>query len=416
MYINDLIAARADKMAFNNVFVPKNFTTNNSHIFDVSNGSSEAENNAHREFSYRIVVGVILGHVIFFTILGNSLVVSAVVCFRRLRSVTNYFVVSLAIADLTVAVFVMPYSLLFEIYGEWRFGWVFCYFWISCDVTCCTASILHLCVISLDRYLAITGPLSYHRRMSKLRAMAMIISVWICSVAISFLPIFLGWFADHSQVQLYADTTDCGLYVNKVYAVISSATSFYIPLLVMLCVYFKIFRIAQSQAREIQRLETAVESSDPSNMRLRRKSRKFKKDFKAIRTLGTLMGVFCVSWLPFFLMYVIMPFCSSCHFPSSLVATITWLGYINSSLNPCIYTFLNRDFRIAFRKLITCNALIRMMFSEDASNMAQTNINGDTISYDERQTCLRDMSPRKLPRVNGAHNKAKSNVTFETDM
>nr|AKQ63050.1 orphan G-protein coupled receptor 46 [Platynereis dumerilii] len=370
-------------------------------------------------YTQRIIIGILLGNIIFLTVFGNCLVISAVVCFRRLRSVTNYFVVSLAVADMTVAVFVMPYSLLFEIYGEWRFGWVFCYFWISCDVTCCTASILHLCVISLDRYLAITGPLSYHRRMSKLRAVTMIVGVWICSIAISFLPIFLGWFADHSQMDLYTDSANCGLYVNKIYAVISSAMSFYIPLVVMLCVYFKIFRIAQSQAREIHRLEKSVDfSSGPNDLRFGRKSRKFKKDIKAIRTLGTLMGLFCVSWLPFFLMYLIMPFCSSCNFPATLVSAITWLGYINSSINPCIYTLLNRDFRIAFRKLVTCNALVNALQSEHSSNQAalgKSAIKGDS-SIEERQN-LRDMSPHLVIRaksnINGHSSHIRKNVAFE---
>jgi len=97
--------------------------------------------------------GFLLCLIIAFTLAGNCLVCAAVASYRRLRSsVTNYFVVSLAVADLTVAILVMPYSVAFELYGKWRYGWVFCYFWISCDVTCCTASILHLCVISLDRY------------------------------------------------------------------------------------------------------------------------------------------------------------------------------------------------------------------------------------------------------------------------
>ena len=149
---------------------------------------------------YELLFGSLLSLIIVVTLLGNGLVVTAVASFRRLRSVTNYFVVSLAVADITVAILVMPYALVYDISEEWRYGWVFCYFFISCDVTCCTASILHLCVIALDRYLAITQPFSYHRKMSKRRALIMIASVWICSSAISFVPIYLGWFADHTKV------------------------------------------------------------------------------------------------------------------------------------------------------------------------------------------------------------------------
>ena len=306
-----------------------------------------------------VIIGVTLSIIIMMTLLGNGLVVAAVMNFRRLRSVTNYFVVSLAVADLTVATLVMPYALVYELNGSWRFGWIFCYFWISCDVTCCTASILHLCVISMDRYLAITQPLTYKCRMSRRRALFIIAGVWICSGAISFLPIYLGWFADHDMMVLYTDSPECGLYVNKVYAVISSMTSFYIPLLVMIFSYLRIFRIASKQAKEIKKQEESIpfglqNNGNSKDSNLYRRSKKFRRDVKAIKTLGTLMGLFCVCWLPFFLTYLILPFCPSCHVPPLLVSLITWLGYANSSINPCVYAFLNRDFRSAYKKILSC--------------------------------------------------------------
>lgn len=76
------------------------------------------------------------------------------------------------------------------------------------------------------------------------------------------------------------------------------------------------------------------------------------KERRAARTLGIIMGVFVVCWLPFFLMYVILPFCSVCCPSRRVVNFITWLGYINSVLNPIIYTIFNMDFRRAFRKLL----------------------------------------------------------------
>lgn len=76
------------------------------------------------------------------------------------------------------------------------------------------------------------------------------------------------------------------------------------------------------------------------------------KERRAARTLGIIMGVFVVCWLPFFLMYVIVPFCESCCPSRRLINFITWLGYINSVLNPIIYTIFNMDFRRAFRKLL----------------------------------------------------------------
>jgi 5-hydroxytryptamine receptor 1 len=76
------------------------------------------------------------------------------------------------------------------------------------------------------------------------------------------------------------------------------------------------------------------------------------KEWRAARTLGIIMGVFVVCWLPFFLMYVIVPFCVSCCPSDKLRNFMTWLGYMNSALNPLIYTIFNMDFRRAFKKLL----------------------------------------------------------------
>ncbi|XP_074644034.1 putative G-protein coupled receptor No18 [Tubulanus polymorphus] len=302
----------------------------------------------------RYIIGILLFMIIVVTLIGNALVVLSVINFRRLRSVTNCFVVSLATADITVAILVMPSAIVYELLGIWKFGWIFCYFWISCDVMCCTASILHLCVISLDRYWAITDPYKYKQRTSKCRTAIMITSVWLCSALISFIPIYLGWFADDPD-SIYQDTPVCGLNVNQVYAVISSMTSFYIPLLVMVFAYWRIFRIARKQALEIEKMERSLRNHFSYNdENFNRKSKNVSKDSKAIRTLGTIMGIFIISWLPFFLMYIIIPFCSECWLPKIVVSFLTWLGYANSFINPCVYAYLNKDFNMAFRKLLSC--------------------------------------------------------------
>jgi len=111
-----------------------------------------------------VIKSLVLFCVILGALIGNGLVVAAVVGYRRLRSVTNHFVVSLAVADLTVAVLVMPVSALFELrHSESHFSWQFCYFWISCDVTCCTASRVLYLHITSSSYVIVLN-LSYFPR------------------------------------------------------------------------------------------------------------------------------------------------------------------------------------------------------------------------------------------------------------
>jgi len=168
--------------------------------------------------------------------------------------------------------------------------------------------------------------------MSRRNALLVIAGVWTCSAAISFAPIYAGWFADLSSMTLYSNTAaDCGLHVNRVYAVVSSVTSFYLPLVVMVTVYSRIYRIARRQLREIYKLEVSLGVFDEPMTSRRRPSQEMRrtaagagvKDSKAIKTLGILMGMFCICWCPFFIVYVIRPFCPSCVFPGAVVSAIT---------------------------------------------------------------------------------------------
>lgn len=125
--------------------------------------------------------------------LGNLLVICAFFRTRRLQTVTNYFIASLAFADALVAIFVLPLSIYsYQRNRSWKLGLILCDLWVSSDVLLCTSSILNLTCISLDRYMAITRPLTYTAYRSKFLARVMILLVWIVSAVITCPPIF-GW-------------------------------------------------------------------------------------------------------------------------------------------------------------------------------------------------------------------------------
>ncbi|KAJ8389531.1 hypothetical protein AAFF_G00119210 [Aldrovandia affinis] len=100
----------------------------------------------------KIVIGIVLSIITLTTIGGNFLVIISVCIVKKLRQPSNYLVVSLAAADLSVALAVMPFVIITDLVGgEWLFGKVFCNVFIAMDVMCCTASIMNLCLISVDR-------------------------------------------------------------------------------------------------------------------------------------------------------------------------------------------------------------------------------------------------------------------------
>ncbi|XP_053947511.1 octopamine receptor Oamb isoform X1 [Anastrepha ludens] len=137
----------------------------------------------------------ILLFIILLVISGNSLVIAAVFCSNKLRSVTNYLIVNLAVADLLVGLAVLPFSATWEVFKVWIFGDVWCSIWLAVDVWMCTASILNLCAISLDRYVAVTRPVAYPSIMSTKRAKSLIAGIWVLSFVICFPPL-VGW-KDH---------------------------------------------------------------------------------------------------------------------------------------------------------------------------------------------------------------------------
>ncbi|XP_073816584.1 octopamine receptor in mushroom bodies isoform X3 [Musca autumnalis] len=123
---------------------------------------------------------------------GNLLVIAAVFCSNKLRSVTNFFIVNLAVADLLVGLAVLPFSATWEVFKVWIFGDVWCRIWLAVDVWMCTASILNLCAISLDRYVAVTRPVTYPSIMSTKKAKSLIAGIWVLSFVICFPPL-VGW-------------------------------------------------------------------------------------------------------------------------------------------------------------------------------------------------------------------------------
>ncbi|XP_064484806.1 tyramine/octopamine receptor-like isoform X2 [Ornithodoros turicata] len=197
-----------------------------------------------------------LGLVILITVIGNTLVVAAVATTRRLRTVTNFFVVSLAVSDLLVGFLVMPLAVMKEVIGEWLFGRIVCDLWVSLDVMLCTASILNLCCISLDRYFAITHPLAYAVKRSGRLALLMVAVAWILSAAITCPPMF-GWREDSRQ-----NSTDCSYNMNQGYVIYSACGSFFIPATIMVYVYWRIFAVARK--RETVLLQESSRRDNPS--------------------------------------------------------------------------------------------------------------------------------------------------------
>ncbi|XP_060911791.1 alpha-1A adrenergic receptor-like [Labrus mixtus] len=319
-----------------------------------------------------VPVGMVLAFFIMCAIVGNILVILSVVCNRHLRTATNYFIINLAIADLLLGTTVLPVSATLEILDYWVFGRIFCDIWAAVDVMCCTASIMSLCVISIDRYIGVRYPLQYPTIVTEKRALLAMLGVWILSTVISIGPL-LGWKQPPSQ-----DDTVCVITEEPFYALFSSLGSFYIPLFVILAMYCRVYVVAKRTTKNLEAgvMKERQENSNELTMRihcrnqqaqepgaagastakssLSLKLQKFAREKKAAKTLGVVVGMFILCWLPFFMALPLGSFSSSLRPSETFFKVIFWLGYFNSCLNPVIYPCYSREFKQAFIRILRC--------------------------------------------------------------
>ncbi|KAM4633167.1 5-hydroxytryptamine receptor 1E [Polymixia lowei] len=336
------------------------------------------------------VVVVVLGLLTLLTVLINGAVIAAICTTKKLHLPANYLICSLAVTDFLVAVLVMPVSILYITMETWSLGEVVCEAWLSVDMTCCTCSILHLCVIALDRYWAITKAIEYARKRSARRAAVMVGIVWVISVFISMPPLF--W---RQRPTSSSGINQCIIEHDHLgYTIYSTFGAFYIPMMIILMLYYRIYHAAKTlyqkrgssrhlssrsigsqnsvdQCRtartfcvsdlsisdptltidtlnvtiSIPSFETEIDGPDEKNQICTSRER------KAARILGLILGAFIICWLPFFLKELLVGL--RVLQPSPLMSDfLTWLGYINSLINPLLYTSFNDDFKLAFKKLL----------------------------------------------------------------
>lgn len=269
-----------------------------------------------------VVLGIVLVVFVVFGVLGNILVILSVVFHHHWRSVTHYFIANLAAADLLLSSAVLPFSATSEALGRWVFGRPFCSVWAALDVLCCTASILSLCVISIDRYLAVSYPLHYSAIATGRRGLTAVAALWGLSAAISVGPLF-GWKEPDPE-----DETVCKITEEPGYALFSALGSFYIPLAIILAMYCRVYTVAKRETKTLTKgskgdgvetegvilrmhrgnaARTGRQDVDDANVSHKRSTfslprlLKFSREEKAATTLGIVVGCFILCWLPFFL-------------------------------------------------------------------------------------------------------------------
>lgn len=253
----------------------------------------------------------------FLAVFGNGLVVGAFIRHSRLRTITNYFVVSLAVADIIVGIISIPIWISMLLYSSG--GRTIQTLYNVLDLLAGTCSILHLVAISLERFFAVVYPIRHRNTSAKVYYVALA-AVWVIPAV-----------ACGSSVKLKETNRDA----NMLFLFI---TFFVIPLLVILFTYARIWHVANS------RIQPNQDSS-----------RSLKRDMRIAVTIALVIGFFVIAWLPFFTVQLLLVFCQKCKpriYSTNLLLFVKFMHYSNSAVNPIVYAVKIPEFRRAFKQLV----------------------------------------------------------------
>ncbi|MCI4386652.1 hypothetical protein PGIGA_G00064990 [Pangasianodon gigas] len=331
---------------------------------------------------------------------GNVLVCWAVSLNSNLQSITNYFVVSLAVADVAVGFLAIPFAIVISTgFCSHFHGCLF----IACFVLVLTqSSIFSLLAIAVDRYIAIKIPLRYNSLVTNLRAKGIICLCWILSVIIGLTPM-LGWHMNSTNFTNSScppGMTEC-LFERVVTMDYMVYFNFFVcvlvPLVAMLVIYARIFMAARRQLRQMEH-KTSYSHSEGSSASSSTRST-LQREVHAAKSLAIIVGLFAICWLPLHIINCFTLFCPKCPRPPLWIMYLAIiLSHANSVVNPFIYAYRIRDFRLTFRRIIRQHFLRR--HDGLASTTTSTRISVIESSFTNMTNGkVKDCSPGKSNKI-----------------
>ncbi|XP_018355317.1 PREDICTED: adenosine receptor A2b-like isoform X1 [Trachymyrmex septentrionalis] len=299
-------------------------------------------------------------------VFGNGLVIIVFGKERKLRRRTNYYIVSLATADLLVGLFAIPFAILASIGLPKNLH--ACLFTVSVLVVLCTISIFCLVAVSVDRYWAILYPMGYSRTVRTKTAIGIICACWVAGTLVGFLPLF-GWNAgemnDHRCI--FTNVMDYDYLVFLYFATII------FPALLIAAFYAHIYRVIVKQLQQIVTMDPSDSGGGGTVRRLgvlrlggrlsgnhhqttgtmlRCLGAARKREVKATQNLSRIVVFFIVCWFPLYTINCVMAFCPRCEVDDFFMKFCIILSHINSVGNPLLYAYHLKDFRIALKNFV----------------------------------------------------------------
>ena len=282
------------------------------------------------------------------SVVGNLLVCAAVGLNYKLRTVTNYFLVSLAVADVCVGAVAIPCAILTGV-GLPRDNLPLCLVMLSVLIMLTQSSIFSLLAVAVERYVAIFMPFRYQVLMTPRNAVLVIVVTWLLAFLIGLVPL-MGWHktpppgaSGHCFFVLVIDMAYM-VYFNFFACVL-------VPLVVMFLIYARIFATVK---RQLRRIEAERGGGGGSGAGVARTAANVKQEMKTASSLFLVLFLFTACWIPLHVINCFLLLCPGCPVPFELLLTAIILSHANSVINPFLYAYKMKAFRDAFKAILTC--------------------------------------------------------------
>ncbi|XP_046830963.1 adenosine receptor A3-like isoform X2 [Vespa crabro] len=303
-------------------------------------------------------------------VFGNGLVIIVFGKEKKLRRRTNYYIISLATADLLVGLFAIPFAILASIGLPTNLH--ACLFTVSVLVVLCTISIFCLVAVSVDRYWAILHPMGYSRTVRTKTAIGIICVCWITGTLVGFLPLF-GWNAGKKSDEKCIFTQEKSPFLDsgvKMERRTSKDAKYRSRLLDGKTRSTGCFQLQQivtmnpgRRTGSISGLAGGTTSATgvtgsglaggigggSGNHHTTGTMQRFKRDVKATQNLSHIVIFFIICWFPLYTINCVMAFCPRCQVNEFFMNLCIILSHLNSVGNPLLYAYHLKDFREALK-------------------------------------------------------------------
>ena len=346
-------------------------TTNYNGTSTISPTSYPFADKEEWEQAFYVFLKIAEAVIIAVALFCNFMVVFAFIFYKKLRtSVTNYFVISLAVSDILTSALVTPFEL--ESYFKnhlWTHGEFMCSLYTTMYLLAVPSSVINLCAVTVDRYLVLRMPLRYNSLMPPRRVLSIIVFLWIYAIIWACLPV-MGW-SLHEPV---ISNGICYFISTREYNVTVNIVNFLLPMIFMAIFWSFIYAIVYQHRKRFLKIERSLSlnTNDSSNSnngngeatlmssmgpsrKERREKKRMRRNVRGSRYIGFVVVLFYFCWLPYVIVSLIGNMCKSCVkeklIPPVLYDALLTLGFMNSALNPFLYPFHNKHFKEAFRDM-----------------------------------------------------------------